>query len=318
MSTEEKLFLVRKDHKFGFINNRGQIVIDIVFDDARAFSEGLAVASYRGKWGFIDNKGNYIIQPQFDDAYWFSNGLSVVKMWGLSGYINPHGNVVIIPQFEGAEEFLDGIARVQPTQRMKYAFINKTGKIILSGYNFLISQYSEGLINCPSSGKWGFIDPSGVFKIKPQYLRARPFYEGKAAVSIKENKSSEPIYGFINLAGEEIIPCSFEGTDIHFSEGYCVVWKKRFGYIDTNGNLIIPYSFYFASHFSDGFAQVQVNKNGRYGYINKSGETIIKPKYFSTDNFHNGLARIWSEPKEGIAPWGYIDKAGNYVWEPTK
>lgn len=56
------------------------------------FSEGLAAAKKTafGQWGFIDGRGDWVIQPQFDDAYPFHEGLAAVKADNQWGYIaNP-------------------------------------------------------------------------------------------------------------------------------------------------------------------------------------------------------------------------------------
>ena len=37
------------------------------------------------KEGFIDTKGNIVINPQFDDTGWFSEGLARVRIGGKLG-----------------------------------------------------------------------------------------------------------------------------------------------------------------------------------------------------------------------------------------
>jgi hypothetical protein len=39
----------------------------------------------------------------------------------------------------------------------------------------------------------------------------------------------------------------------------------------------------------------------------------IPPQYDSANGFSEGLAPVWIGDK-----WGWIDKTGKYVWEPTK
>ena len=54
--------------KWGFIDAKGQYVINPQFDNAGDFSEGLAAVEIGDRWGFIDTKGQYIVKPQFDSA----------------------------------------------------------------------------------------------------------------------------------------------------------------------------------------------------------------------------------------------------------
>ena len=65
--------------KYGFIDKSGKVVIELQFDDAGYFSEGLARVEKDGKWGFIDKSGKVVIEPQFDDAEDFSEGLAKVQ-----------------------------------------------------------------------------------------------------------------------------------------------------------------------------------------------------------------------------------------------
>ena len=65
-------------------------IIEPKFDDAQAFSEGLAVAKINSlssnKYGFIDLTGDFVIEPKFDEAESFANGLAKVRIaekWGL-------------------------------------------------------------------------------------------------------------------------------------------------------------------------------------------------------------------------------------------
>ena len=65
------------------------------------------------KWGYVDDKGQYIINSQFEDAYNFSEGLAAVEKEGVWGYIDKKGNVVIDFKYETADDFGEGLAPVQ-------------------------------------------------------------------------------------------------------------------------------------------------------------------------------------------------------------
>ncbi|MBK6385292.1 MAG: WG repeat-containing protein [Chitinophagaceae bacterium] len=47
----------RKKDKWGYCTADKKIVIDCVYDNARFFSEGLAVIKFNGKYSYIDKKG---------------------------------------------------------------------------------------------------------------------------------------------------------------------------------------------------------------------------------------------------------------------
>jgi hypothetical protein len=49
------------------------------------------------------------------------------------------------------------------------------------------------------------------------------------------------------------------------------------------------------------------------GYIDAQGEVIIPFQYSAAFNFNGGLARVVQDGKHG-----YINKIGEYIWQPTK
>lgn len=64
---------VKKDGKWGFVSQDGQIIIEPKYENAKSFSNGLAAIMKNGKWGFINEKEEIIIEPQFDDVLYFNS-----------------------------------------------------------------------------------------------------------------------------------------------------------------------------------------------------------------------------------------------------
>lgn len=91
--------------KCGYINNNGDVVIPIKFDDqlfgTPEFREGLASIGvrensiYATKFGYIDTTGQFIIEPFFQKANPFKNGLAEVTVSDKIGFIDKKGNYVI-------------------------------------------------------------------------------------------------------------------------------------------------------------------------------------------------------------------------------
>ena len=81
-------------------------------------------------------------------------------------------------------------------------------------------------------------------------------------------------WGYINLQGNLVIPAQFEGAH-DFSEGMAAVsFSGKLGYIDRTGKLVVPVKFDEAQKFKDGRARVRIITEG-YGYINKQGELVV-------------------------------------------
>ncbi len=108
-------------------------------------------------------------------------------------------------------------------------------------------------------------------KVVKGYDAIYPFKNGKAKVE-KLGK-----IGYINLTGEEFIPCKYDA--------------------------IYP--------FEMGKAKVELN--GKFGYINEAGEEVIEPKFDYIGPFKNGRAIVRQDGKlEVIDTEGNVLTEGNH------
>ena len=91
---------------------------------------------------------------------------------------------------------------------------------------------------------------------------------------------------------------------------------RKYGFIDTNGELVIPFQYQYASDFSEGLARVQDSTSGLYGFVDQTEAEVIPCQYTIVLGFSEGLAAAYT-PVNGlwgfIDKGGYIDKAGNVV-----
>jgi hypothetical protein len=92
------------------------------------------------KWGYINDKGAIVIEPKYDDAEVFSNdALAPVKDDKNWGFINDSGKMVIPAQYQisaggllsifksDEKGFVNGIARVK--NEKKWGFIKTDGAV---------------------------------------------------------------------------------------------------------------------------------------------------------------------------------------------
>lgn len=99
--SQDRIALIKKDGKYGYINDKGQYIAEPIYTEAFSFSEGLAPVKVGEKWGYLDKTGKMLISPQYDYANWFWEGLAAVKKGEKYGYINKkmkssfHFNMII-------------------------------------------------------------------------------------------------------------------------------------------------------------------------------------------------------------------------------
>lgn len=300
------LIPVRNADKWGYINPKGEYVINPQFDGADFFYSGLArVVSTEGKIGYITTEGKYEIAATYKDGTAFYDGLAfVVSEGGHPTCIDTKGNIqFILKEVEKAYAFNEGLAMFA-NQDDKYGFVDKTGKIVINPQFDEAYSFCEGFAAVMQDEKWGFIDKAGKIVINLQFDEVRSFSEGKAAFS--DGKK----WGFIDTKGTYVINPQFDDA-IPFTEGLALVKQgKMYGYINPKGQFAINPQFDDAFYFENGLASVQ--QQGKvWGFINKKGQYEVNPQFERVWMFSGNVAPVQSGDK-----WGFVDKQGKYVINP--
>lgn len=93
------------------------------------------------KWGFIDRRGQVVIEPRYNAIMDFSDGLAGACLLDCTeekkarwGYVDKNGEVVVNGQFNGVADFWDGIAMVVlgSGDDLRTGFIDRDGKYIVN------------------------------------------------------------------------------------------------------------------------------------------------------------------------------------------
>lgn len=337
------LLPVEINGKWGFIDSSGKIAIEPNFDYAESFSEGLApfkqIINGKDKFGYINQKAEIVISAKFDSAREFSEGLAVVRINGKDGYINTSGEFVIEPIFERAWSFSNGRGRVLQFVKEKadylYGFVNTKGQIVIEPQYIFARDFQEDLagiaVEANKNIKMGFIDKEGKVVIKPKFSIVGNFSEGLAVVAqnaksylfegdilFSEAESKKRKISYINKSGKEIIKGNFQIAS-DFSEGLArVEIKNKWRFIDKTGKIVIDTDFPESAElgdFSEGLASLNFMNGAKF--IDKTGKIVIKTDFNWADNFSNGYARVKKIGKYGSESYGYVDKNGNLIWNPT-
>lgn len=250
------------------------------------FQEGFAlVENAPGRFWFVDKSGKRICPQNFEAALQFSEGLAPVKTAGKWGFIDSKGKPVIPAQFDYASQFADGLAVVELDKAKKWAYINKSGNIVippakLQGLRYP-GPFGEGMASvADSSMKVGFIDKQGNLVIPPKFAIAAGFHEGLCYFVERWTLDKGP------------------GSD-------------QYGYMDKLGHAVISPRFSSISDFAEGLAAVQPEYNGPWGFVDHTGKLVIPPQFRAASSFHEGLAVVLTSNG-----WAYIDKTGKIAITP--
>lgn len=313
---------VCRNGRCGYIDHHGRLAIDLRFEEAWRFTEGLAAVRLGSKWGYVDEKGQVVISAQFTNAGEFSGGLAPVQKVSRWGYIDKAGSMVIEPRFDEAGAFSFGFARVRTGAN--WIYIDSIGN--RSSIDFWgAANFSEGLTPATNGDKVGYVNSQLSWSIQPQFTDGGRFSEGVAPVQVGEK------WGYIDQSGHLVIQPRFVKAQ-SFSEGLAAVAEdvNREGYVNKAGKFVIAPKFRDADAFSEGLAPVIYRGHfvssakehsglefvgARWAYINKSGRLVIKldQRTDYAGPFVQGMAYV--RLKGGR--YGYIDRQGRYVWRPS-
>ena len=176
---------VKLDGKYGFINEDGEEIISCKYEDADAFSDGLARVQSKEGWGFVNKDGEEIIPCKYEDADGFSDGLARVQSKEGWGFVNKDGEEIIPCKYEDADGFSDGLARVQSKEG--WGFVNENGEEIISCKYEDADAFSDGLARVQSKKGWGFVNKDGEEIISCKYEDADYFWFGAETAEVKLN-----------------------------------------------------------------------------------------------------------------------------------
>lgn len=167
----ESYFSVKKNDRWGFVDESGNLRISNRYDSAYLFCEGMAAIKLRGKWGFINKEESIAVQPYYDNVSAFKDGLSVVKLNNLSGIIRKNGEPVVAVSFKEIKKLPTGNYRVM-NQNGKYGLIDVEGRFLIRPSFDLLRDTSLGII-VMNNNKWGLLDYEGnqLFRLELSFVK---------------------------------------------------------------------------------------------------------------------------------------------------
>lgn len=335
----ERLYSFKKGNLYGFINNKGEIVVKPQYNTVGLFSEGLCAVVKRenneSKLGYINYTGELVIDLQFQQYLYegsdFSEGLAVIRLNNKSGYINRKGEIVFEPTLYKGHPFKNGYAVIEK-EYSERTIINKEGEILFDPVEqykkqrqvkptnkeslYLNDRVSDGVITFaityystyPSTKKMGYFDMEGNMFFPFDYLVSN--FNNELAKTYSNNRTK---VGFIDKNGKIAIPLQFT-TVSDFHNGKAIAQDsntKKYGVIDAKGNYIIePKYSYISKYFYKSDIVLVKDESRKTGYIDSRGNQITEFKYEFGLDFSEGLALVNSKENG----YEFITKTGNFAF----
>ena len=295
------------------------------------------------KANFHSDSFDWLISPVHDDlGYQFKGGFCSVGYGFYAQHRMQH------PSLSYGFYSRDGVVRLSP----RYSKVEYFSEGLCAA-SLLRPKYESGYTS-DSRGGFGYINYQGEYQIEPNFLGAGDFSDGVAVVStfnetfvidkqgerkfnldhdninwmfgnveiakMKDSRlrffdSSSGGFGFLDANGNIVIPGIFDDVS-DFSEGFALVCRgDKYAFIDVDGNKVGDYLFTEAHSFQDGLAQVKYELNGKEwsACLNSSGELLASVEGDSPYRFSDGLSGKVDE-KSGLL--GFVNSKLEYVIDP--
>lgn len=320
---------VRFNNKYGIIDKKNNKIIDFKFDFLTNVDSNIVVFRLGDEWGIVKSNGEILLRGlkncvqanrdllvcQSEQGFFLVNSKGVKLNDVLFQSLKIVNESFLIGKFNNLYYHLDRSGIVNQDRiynellsKNYYDFdfyYNSVGKdnwvskSTNSSYRGFNALPSSGLYIYRKNKKYGLISAIGSIITEPIYDDILKFNDG--FVWTETNSK----FGVVNEYGEQITLKRnyYWVQDFHSVDKVCQVGiidngVSRWGFIDLQGNEIIPLIYTRAFDFKAGFAQVGLGQEhgysgGKYGVINLKNEIVI-PIIYEYENLARKPDNTWA------------------------
>lgn len=254
------------------------------YEVVQTFYDGMAAVMKGGKWGYINHTGKEVIACSIPKQFDVCIDREDYGFYRDNGYIRnfSEGMVPVAKETSGAKHNYE--------RALKWGYMNKEGKLVVDYIYDEAADFSEGLAWVANEEFQGFIDKQGnkvldgaKYYVPDAGMLNYMFKNGMACV-VKMDDEGNAKYGYINKQGQEVVPCKYDAAN-PFSEGKASVGV----YKEENADALFPYV---------------------YSYIDTEGKVLFSCKEgLKAGDFHEGTAWVTADAQQ----YGFIDTTGTQV-----
>lgn len=338
---DTSIFSVKKENKWGLMNELGEMITSISYDSIRNEKPYFKIWS-DGKSNLVDKKGKPILNKMyssftfhqktnhvlFDLKYWVgiynwenatithSSLFDTLSELSKTILLGQHGeNVYLLDEELNrldsmsfrevrliADTLLLAIGKDSVYRRSMTAdsiFVRKMDARFFLNDTLVLVKVSD-----TTMGVYHFLSDS-IYTFEADTAWRHPNMPNRLLTKKKDT------LGFAHIEGRILAnyPRNFSFIG-HEEDGYLkVISKRHYGFIDTNGRLLIATQYDSVQKIKEGMAAVKLR--GKWGFVDLKEKLIVQPYYQKVVAFTNKKAPVWLA---GLAT--LVDNTGRELFKP--
>ena len=276
-------------------------------------------------WGYINEKGEMVIPAQFKKAYQFSCGRAKVVLDNdCQAFIDGDKRIrYIVPEGEKCDDyFYYGYCRFSNSTGLYGMYDTDFNIAIPNEFTSLGRMTKDGLV----SAEKGYINKEGEGVLMLSYNSLGDFNDGVAVVTTQTDTdvyyedygwyhSTTYKDGAINTHGKLVIDTIYDRLYSIGGNRLAYYKNRGFGLLDTRGNVITDPMFDVCYFYGDGDI-MPVRRENIWMYVDRNGKMAFQELYQYAEPFYEGVACVTLDyMKEGCeSPRVLINKQGKVIF----
>lgn len=272
---------------------------DIVNDSMAVMKDGL--------YGLADSKGKEIIACEYKEIHPFSEeGFALArKEDGSYIYVDGDGQTRKAPDMAYRELGMFSLGRAAACKDGKYGYLDENMEPAGAFSWDAITGMKESVGFGKKDEKWVLVNKDGKAKGEKKYndivVDENGFCANQKRIFVMEKKE----YYLINPKEKKIGKQTFDDAKAFTEDGYAAVCRGgKWGFVDTEGEVVIDYAYEDAESFRNGFAAVYTD--GKWGYIDTEGNLVITPQFETATHFTKEGTAAVKACEDGTEVWKLI------------
>jgi WG containing repeat len=274
--SQELIKKKNEEGKYGYVNPKGEVVIDYVYDAAEKFINNRAIIMQNNEFGVIDIKGNLITKEGYAFIENYNDfGVAIVEVLDYDRY-----------------NLIDTLGNLLTNNYISIDDFDENGYAIVEYYNSNISDESMSLIDYKGN-RINFDEYEDVERTANGLFLIQTIYD------------SEKLLLF-NPISKEFVANQYE--EIEYISYYGVLKVKKgnqWAMLDSTGK--VP-SGWYDNIDDNSFNYPRAVKNNQYLILNKNGVPISKKLFIETGKMSDGII-----PVKETTGWGFISYEGKEI-----